>query len=155
PLTLPAGHIYHFCGAFWPPFALLRPAFFTCGAYLPRLRGVLASFSSLRPALPARHNRKSYSDNFLVFCIFSPSSCPSDKKHPSLKELGQFLFVELFGNPLDKSIANKYFIELICIYNIILSYLFQGIIMDPYSIKMPQKHECICGTFHNPVIQTK
>ena len=68
-------------GLFFPP----TPRFLC-------LRGVLASFAPLRPALPARHNRKSHPYKFLVFCIFSPSSCPSDKKHPSLKELGQFIF---------------------------------------------------------------
>ncbi len=33
--------------------------------------------------------------NFRLFYIFScPYSCPSDKKYPSLKELGQFRFVD-------------------------------------------------------------
>ena len=41
-------------------FPSLRPVFFTCGAYLPHLRGVLASFCSPAPRFTARHNRKSH-----------------------------------------------------------------------------------------------
>ena len=59
------------CGVYLPrlrgvfdSFPPLRPAYFTCGAYLQLLRGVFDSFSLLRPALPARHNRKSHPYNF-------------------------------------------------------------------------------------------
>ena len=47
--------------------------------------------------------------NFRLFYIFScPYSCPSDKKYPSLKELGQFRFASLFLPPILPDITYRF-----------------------------------------------